>query len=136
SSVAKEAWDTMANLGRPSTISEMIAESESRLDQLRDAAYERGAVRRTEQVRQEEALLASLRAQLDSEEEALGLEQARAEIKRKYIEADQRWQKGAEDFLTKAQRMEKEIAQARSDGLRLRKSEQEIEQRIHAIREK
>lgn len=133
---AKGAWDAMLNVGRPDTLNDQLKEAVERLETLRVLSRTSVVGDPFGRVEEQERRVAAIRAQIDSEQEALGLDQARAESRKAFIEAEQRWQEQTEGFLSKSAKMEKEIAQARADGLRLKKSEHEIEQRIADIREK
>lgn len=120
--VAKRAWDNMLNMGRATD-----------LDRLRgqlDFAVASGA---------SDAEIASIEAMLAPLEEIERKNRAVAEQKAKQSEQDAagiQWAQEADKFISRRERMEREIAKARELGLQAGRSELEIEQRIAAIREK
>lgn len=145
---AKSAWDAMLNVGRTATPEEALAGVRERIAVVQKqlegggfsttaggAATGRGVGLRQRQ--QLEAELAALQEQVRLYERgqraAAGL--ADEEAKRyEQVQALSEFDKTGEKFLDKKARMEREIAQAREVGKRARLSEQQIEERIAAIR--
>lgn len=120
--VAKRAWDNMLNIGRTSDL--------DRLRSQLDFAVASGA---------SDAEIASIEALLAPLEEIERKNRGVAEQKAKQSEQDAagiQWAQEADKFITRRERMEREIAKARELGLQAGRSELEIEQRIAAIREK
>lgn len=133
---AKGAWDAMLNVGRPAGLNDQLKEAEERLGTLRVLYRTSAAGDPDGLVAKQERVVASIRGQIDAEYELAGLEEARAQNRRGYIEAEQRWQKQSEEFQSRTAQRDKEIEQARADGRRLRLKDEEIETRIAAIRKK
>ncbi|MFA7523423.1 MAG: phage tail length tape measure family protein [Halothiobacillaceae bacterium] len=133
---AKDAWDAMLNVGRPDTLQDQLKEAVERLEALRVLSRTSVVGDPFGRVEEQERRVAAIRAQIDSEQEAIGLDQARAEIRKSFIEAEQRWQAQTLEFLSKRDRMEKEIEQTQKDALRLGIEGKELNDRIAAIREK
>lgn len=121
---AKGAWNAMLSAGRQKSVADLIAEVKADLARgtTDDYGGEGGA-----------------RASLASLEARLAAENAAAKAKGESAKADQagiEWAKAGEQFLSKRQKMEAEIAKAREMGLAAGKSEVEIQSRLADIREK
>ncbi len=130
---AKWAWDKMLNVGRSDT-KEMVLEAKkaelaarlSRGDVLgKDEFMDKGN--------------AQLRAQIKALEDSLGAER-KATLEEK-AQADQvaatvDWDKRGDQFLSRRARMEQELTRAKGEGVAAGKSQIEIEERLHQIREK
>lgn len=116
--LAKSAWDAMLGVGRDNE----TTEQKLRAAQARVAGGDLSA----------RGDVAVFQAKLDAEKQTVVAQEA-ANAKRR---AELGWLKEGEQFRTKAQKMEAEIAKARELGLQAGKSEAELAQRIGEIREK
>lgn len=117
--LAKSAWDAMLGIGREDATS---TAEKLRAAQQRVAAGDASA----------RVDVAVFQAKLDHERQTVIAQEA-ANVKRR---AELGWLKEGEQFRTKQQKMEAEIAKARELGLQAGKSEAELQKRIGEIREK
>lgn len=117
--LALSAWDAMLGLGREDATS---TAEKLRAAQQRVAAGDASA----------RGDVAVWQAKLDAEKQAVIAQEA-ANVKRR---AELGWLKEGEQFRSKQEKQEAEIARARELGLQAGKSEAELAQRIGAIREK
>ena len=116
--LAKSAWDAMLGIGRDNeTTEQRLRAAQARLAGGDGSA--RGDV-------------AVWQAKLDAEKQSVAAQEA-ANIKRR---AELGWLKEGEQFRSKQQKMEAEIAKARELGVQAGKSEAEVLKRIGEIREK
>jgi lambda family phage tail tape measure protein len=116
--LAKSAWDAMLGIGRDTeTTEQKLRAAQSRL--AGGDASARGDI-------------AVWQAKLDAEKQSVAAQEA-ANIKRR---AELGWLKEGEQFRSKQQKMEAEIAKARELGVQAGKSEAEVLKRIGEIREK
>lgn len=145
---AKSAWDAMLNVGRTATPEEAINGVRERIaavqKQLEGGGYSStgggAATGRGIGIRQRQQLegeLAALQEQVKVYDRGQRAAAALADEEAKRYEQVQalaEFDKAGEKFLEKKARMEREIMQAREIGKRARLSEQQIEERIAAIR--
>jgi lambda family phage tail tape measure protein len=116
--LAKSAWDAMLGVGRDNeTTEQKLRAAQSRL--AGGDASARGDI-------------AVWQAKLDSEKQSVAAQEA-ANVKRR---AELGWLKEGEQFRSKQQKMEAEIAKARELGVQAGKSEADVLKRIGEIREK
>lgn len=142
SGAAKRAWDDMLNVGRPRTGADRLAELDGQIATLqggnRNAPNAIGGMLgrllgdspgRLEALKLErDALRESLQIQSEQTAEA----KRRNDVEQARIE----WLRRGEQYATRQQQMEREIAQERALGLRGALAQEDVEKRIAAIREK
>lgn len=134
---AKEAWDAMLNVGRPDTLQDQLAAAEAQLAQrMQSGGPRRGSLRTQGQYDQ---ATQALRDRIETMKESLRLENSVADRQREaaaQTKARIAFDKEGEQFLDNRAKMEKAITEARNQGLAAGASQEEIEKRIAAIREK
>lgn len=116
--LAKSAWDAMLGIGRDNE----TTEQKLRAAQTRLAGGDASA----------RGDIAVWQAKLDAEKQSVAAQEA-ANVKRR---AELGWLKEGEQFRSKQQKMEAEIAKARELGVQAGKSEADVLKRIGEIREK
>jgi len=150
---AKKGWDNMLGLGRAQTtqdklkqVKDEIAAVEKQLDSGRGfgsteggAAFGNGRGTLNPAAQQQlKDRLASLGAEAASLEGVAYAEKAAAEAGRQradQMQATQAWDKAGEKYLSEKVKLERELTQARNEGLAAGKSNAEIEERLANIRE-
>ena len=136
--VAKEAWDAMLNVGRPDTLEEQLSKAQARLAQIRSNAGAQALGNRPlvggarDPVKEAEEQVRILQSRIGAEARLADFQARSAAQVKARIEFD----KAGEQFLDNRAKMEKAIAEARNQGLAAGASQEEIEKRIAAIREK
>jgi lambda family phage tail tape measure protein len=134
---AKDAWDAMLNVGRPGTLQDQLAQAEAQLEQRMASGGPRRGSNRTQG--QYDAATQALRDRIEVMKESLRLENSVADRQREsaaQVKARIEFDKAGEQFLDNRAKMEKAITEARNQGLAAGASQEEIEKRIAAIREK
>ncbi|MBZ2208469.1 phage tail length tape measure family protein [Massilia soli] len=136
--IASGTWDKMLNIGRKDTLTEQLAAVQKQIDKAQksaskpfDASFGGNAEVRA-QLAANLKIEASLKGQIKLETEAA----AAASATNKQWEAGLEWSKEGDKYLSKTKKMELEVAAARNVGAIAGKSQEEIEKRIAAIREK
>ena len=145
--VAREAWDAILNVGRQETPEERLASTRKQIEQIEKtlanggfesnaggAAFGRGL--QPKQRREMELQLAALKAQVALAADLTDQEQIAAQAqadKKTQAEAAAKWEQAGERFMEGRARMEQEIAQARAIGKLAGESDLAIQQRIAAI---
>lgn len=142
---AKKAWDNMLNVGRPESIADQLGKAEERLRRAQaaasgfvqndgGAAFGRGgasAARAKQEIEAASAVVDSLR-----EQRKLLYQNAQRQAEAVRLnEAQVKWQKEGDKYLSDAQKLEKEIARIRQEGRAARASEADIEKRVQASRD-
>lgn len=125
---AKQAWDSMLDIGREGSLEQRIAKARATLEGkgfLSGGNLFGGA----EEAR---AQLAVMEAQAETQKRQTEEQEKQNSLNRAGIE----WEKTKEKYLSKQQQMEVEIVKARNLGLAAGRSELEINKRIAEIREK
>lgn len=130
---AAAAWDAMLNIGRPQvkTLTEVNDKIQKLEHLLSVANYKSGDTTRKaieESLKKLRTEAAALQGELKAAQD-----QARAN---EQLAARTRWDKAGEQYLSRAARMEREVAAARSEGAAAGIQQAEIEERIAQIREK
>lgn len=135
-STAKEAWDAMLNVGRQSTLEDQIRHLQDRIErQTSELAQARGETARGGLSKGLEKL--KLQLSLLTEQQRLMKRGAEAEAERaRQTKAELQWAKEGEQYVSRRVRMEQEIAKAREVGARAGRTQEEIEKRVAAIRER
>ncbi len=105
---------------------------EMNLDDLRDRPQ---SAMRDAAIAQIEAEIAAYKERNELNKQNTEDQQAQQAATQSRIEADQKWTKESDRYLTKEQRLEKEIAETRKQGTQAGRTDLEIEQRIAKIRE-
>lgn len=130
---AAAAWDAMLNIGRPQV--KTLAEVNDKIQKLEHllsvANYKSGDTTRKaieDSLKKLRTEAAALQGELKAAQD-----QARAN---EQLAARTRWDKAGEQYLSRAARMEREVAAARSEGAAAGIQQAEIEERIAQIREK
>lgn len=140
---AKWAWDKMLNVGRQDTIGDQIAASEAEIRRLQGQISNNiiggGGAARSSAARRAQADLLVEQERLNALREQRRLLGSVADQQREaaaQVKARIDFDKAGEQFLDNRAKMEKAIAEARNQGLAAGASQEEIEKRIAAIREK
>ena len=132
-SAAKEAWDAMLDIDRPETKQDVLRKLEgqmaARMGQVgtvgNDAAWQAGNKKLQSRIDVIKAALreegAAAQAESDNQEREL---------------ARINWMKDGEKYLSKSAKLERELTQARAEGVAAGASQEEIEKRLAAIRAK
>lgn len=121
---SKRAWDAMLGVGRQATLADQIAEQKKVIEGLRDGS-EVGNI----DIAQKR--LATLEAMATAQGKAAAATAAAGQQEQARIA----WLKESDKYLSKAEKMEREITRARNEGAAAGASQAEIEKRIAKIRE-
>lgn len=157
-SAAKKAWDFMANIGRPTTTSDILDAAASSIQRYEQTLISLGVAAnateedikkmymsgsdRTAALDAVRGIAQALAAQADAQAKAAGADFMAgakawsAEENQKRIDAINEWGKLTERNLSKQAQAEKDIARIREAGVAAGKTELQIEAAIAAYREK
>jgi lambda family phage tail tape measure protein len=132
---ARQAWDQMLNVGRPSNPQDQIGELQRQLEariqrgplnpSISDSAFEKGNQALRERI-------ANLQHGVNAENQNAEAQKKAADQTRARIAFD----KEGDQFLPNRVKMEREIAKAREQGKNAGASQKEIDERVANIREK
>ena len=136
-SVAKEAWDSMLNVGRPDTLDQQLARAQARLEAIRNAPTAALANRplvggAADPVRQAEEQVRILQSRIGAEARLAGEAAKSAAALQSRIEFD----KEADKYLSREVQMRREIARATELANKAGASAAERERLLAGIREK
>lgn len=132
---AKSAWDAMLNVGRPQTLEQRLEAVSKEIEKARgpfDASAFGGNAEARAKLKDNLLLQASLQEQLRLERRMAGNRAEEAAQAKARLAFD----KDGEQFLSKREKMEKEILEARNKGIAAGATQAEIDKRIADIREK
>lgn len=132
---AKEAWDAMLNIGRPNTLEQQLDAVGKEIAKARqpfDPSAFGGNAEARAKLKDNLLLQASLQEQLRLQRRTADTQATEAAQTKARLAFD----KAGEQFLTKRERMEREITEARNQGLAAGAKQEEIDRRIAGIREK
>lgn len=129
-SAIAEAVDAAAGIGRPTTPQTKLADLQAEYDQIS------GSPLHADRAALIQAQIVGLRDLIKWQDAALQNSAAQARKVQEYAAADKEWTKIVEGNLSKRQRMERDIADIRKNGVALGKTEVEIEKQIAAYRER
>ena len=138
---AKEAWDSMLNVGREESLEEKLAAVQKRLTTSAGAASGKlpnglsaGAETRSpayaKRLAEDLALEASLKGQIAAEKAAVAPKEAANKLR----EAGLKWVQDEEKYLTRVQLREQEIAKTKEQGAAAGVSQAEVDTRLAAIK--
>lgn len=128
--VAKSAWDAMLDVGRDDTPEEKLVKAKKALESARSGSF--GAYSDPARIRAAEREVTSIERQiaLEKTKAELAAEQAR------FNAADIAWMKAGDEYLTKKEKKEREIAKVREMGLAAGISDDAIRERQAAVAKK
>jgi lambda family phage tail tape measure protein len=132
---AKSAWDFMLNVGRPDTLEQQLDRVSREIERARqtfDPSAFGGNAEARAKLQENLQLQASLQEQIRLQRRGAEVQAQQASQAKARLAFD----KQGEQFTEKKARMEREILEARNLGAKAGATQEEIERRIAAIREK
>ncbi|MCE3262614.1 MAG: hypothetical protein K0R43_1693 [Pseudoduganella sp.] len=130
---AKKAWDAMLDVGRDDTPEDKLKKVQEQIAKLQANRFSFiGAGEARERLPGLKAEEASIERQIALQKTIAGLDAEKA----RFNAADIAWMKAGEEFLTKKEKLEREIAKTRQQGLDAGISDSDIEARVAKVREK
>jgi phage-related minor tail protein len=130
---AKKAWDAMLDVGRDDTPEDKLKKVQEQIAKLQANRFGFiGAGEARERLPSLKAEEASIERQIALQKTIAGLDAEKA----RFNAADIAWMKAGEEFLTKKEKLEREIAKTRQQGLDAGISDSDIEARVAKVREK
>ena len=138
---AKEAWDSMLNIGREESLGDQLAAVQKRLASSAGAASGKlpngltaGAETRSpayaKRLAEDLALEASLKSQIATEKAGIAPKEAANKLR----EAGLKWVQDEEKYLSRVQLREQEIAKTRAQGAAAGVSQADVDARLAAIK--
>ena len=138
---AKEAWDSMLNIGREESLGDQLAAVQKRLTTSAGAASGKlpnglsaGAETRSpayaKRLAEDLALEASLKSQIATEKAGIAPKEAANKLR----EAGLKWVQDEEKYLSRVQLREQEIAKTRAQGAAAGVSQADVDARLAAIK--
>ncbi|WP_338546884.1 phage tail length tape measure family protein [Pseudomonas benzopyrenica] len=141
--MAKTAWDSMLNIGRPDTMQDKINNLKKQIAELESVTSSTGGLQASREDAKRKVQIEQLRAQLvlaeqqrDTEDAIAKARGVAADNQAKAIKASDDWSKREEANRSKEQRFADEEKKIRQDALLLGKSELEITNQVAAARAK
>jgi lambda family phage tail tape measure protein len=132
---AKAAWDAMLNVGRPNTLEQQLEAVGKEIEKARqpfDPSAFGGNAEARAKLKANLELQASLQEQIRLERRIAGTRAEEATQAKARLAFD----KAGDQYLSKKERMEREIVETRNQGAKAGATQEEIEKRILAIKEK